>query len=226
MATGFVPTARGHVPKPTGGPVRTVVIVVDDDALMRSALERLLYLAGFTVDAYGSGAQMLARATLDRRGCIISDMVMPEMTGLELQACLKQRNVRLPLICLSGSSDIQMAVEAMRQGAVDFIEKPFDNDDVVQRVRRAIDEHEHGHRHDQVERLDAACKLETLTSRESEVLELVVAGRTNKEVARSLGSSHRTVEVHRRHLMEKMAAQNLADLVRMRLLVADELLAR
>jgi len=222
MATGFDPTARGNSPKPASEVLRPAVIVVDDDASMRSALERLLYLAGFSVEAFSSGIQMLARAHLDRGGCIISDMVMPDMTGLELQSCLNQRNVPLPLICLSGSSDIEMAVEAMRQGAVDFVEKPFENDDLVKRVHRAIDGYQHGPRRDEVERREATRRLATLTRRETEVLELIVAGKTNKEVARSLGGSHRTIEVHRQHLMEKMAAQNLADLVRMRLLVGDE----
>jgi FixJ family two-component response regulator len=194
-----------------------IVILVDDDPLMLSALRRVLLRAGFTVEAYESAAEMLAQARLDRPACVVSDMVMPHMTGLELQACLKQRGVRLPLLYLSGASDLEMAVQAMREGAVDFLEKPFDNDDLVRRVRRAIEQYRFGQR-DDFERHDVARKLKTLTPRESRVSELVVAGKTNKEIARSLGSSHRTIEVHRRNVMEKMAASSLADLVRMCLL--------
>jgi len=220
MATGSDPTAGSRAPK-AADLSRSTVIVVDDDPRMLSALGRVLYLAGFTVETYTSAIEMLARARLDRPGCILTDMVMPEMTGLQLQASLKQRNVTVPLVCLSGSSYIEMAVEAMREGALDFIEKPFDNDDLVARVCKAIEQHARGRRED-FDRDDIARKLKSLTPREKCVMDLMIAGKTNKESARTLGGSHRTIEVHRRHIMEKMEAAHLADLVRMRLAVENE----
>jgi FixJ family two-component response regulator len=195
---------------------RSVVIVVDDDANMRSALLRLLRSSGSAVELFASGAELLAHADLTRAGCLLIDVHMPDMGGLELQSCLAARGVRLPVVFLTGSSDIPIAVAAMRNGAVDFIEKPFDDEDLVARVRRAIDGNR-DQRHEQDRCRDILRRLRTLTPRECGVLDLVVSGKTSKEIARSLGSSHRTIEVHRRNLMEKMDAPTLADLVRMRL---------
>lgn len=198
-----------------------VVLVVDDDASMRAALRRLLTVARIPVEVFSSGAEFFAQANLDRPGCLLLDISMPEMSGLQVQAQLNQRGVSLPVLFLTGSADIPVAVTAMREGAVDFVEKPFQNDDLLARIRRAI-AHHHRHRKISDERQLALQRLATLTPREHEVLELVVAGNTNKEIARVLGASHRTIEIHRVHLMEKMMAATLADLVRMRLLAGDK----
>jgi two-component system response regulator FixJ len=206
---------------PATSPQEPVVLVVDDDASMRAALKRLLTVARIPVELYSSGTEFLAEARLDRPGCLLLDVSMPAMSGLEVQAQLNQRGVSLPVLFLTGSSDIPIAVTAMREGAVDFVEKPFQNDDLLARVRRAIEQH-HRHRKIGEERKLVLQRLATLTPREHEVLELVVTGNTNKEIARVLGASHRTIEIHRVHLMEKMMASTLADLVRMRLLAGDE----
>jgi RNA polymerase sigma factor (sigma-70 family) len=197
-----------------------VVLVVDDDASMRASLRRLLTVARLNVELYSSGKEFLAEAKLDRPGCLLLDVSMPAMSGLEVQACLNQKGVSLPVIFLTGTATIPIAVTAMREGAVDFVEKPFQNDDLLARVRLAIARH---HRHQEIdeERHVALQHLTKLTPREREVLELIVAGKTNKEIARVLGASHRTIEIHRLHLMEKMMASTLADLVRMRLLAGD-----
>jgi RNA polymerase sigma factor (sigma-70 family) len=195
-----------------------VVLVVDDNDGMRAALERLLTVAKLAVESYASGREFLARARFDRPGCILLDVAMPQMSGLEVQAQLNARGVTLPVVFLTGTSDIPIAVAAMRDGAVDFIEKPFDNADLVARVRHAIAHHE-DRRRNQAEHDDVGARLATLTPREREVMELVVAGRTSKEIARIVGASHRTVEIHRARLMQKMAADTLADLVRMRLML-------
>lgn len=196
------------------------VFVVDDDASIRTYLRRLLEIRGFTVETCASGAELLARVRVDRPGCILLDLSMPIMGGLEVQQQLRRRGVLLPVIFLSGSGDISIAVEAMRDGATDFIEKPFDANDLVARVRNATDWH--GERVDQdAERRDVQARLDGLTPRETSVLERVVIGETSKETARALGISHRTVEVHRRHLMHKLHAPTLADLVRMGLVARD-----
>jgi FixJ family two-component response regulator len=194
-----------------------LVIVVDDDDLMRSALRRLLVSAGFATELYASGPEFLAMGRLDQQCCVILDVGMPGMNGLEVQARLKQLRMEAPVIFLTGLSDIPIAVSAMREGAVDFVEKPFDNDDLLARVRQAIERHSQ-RRQDIMEEREVLRRLDSLTARECSVLELLVSGKTNKEIARSLGASHRTIEVHRRHIMEKMAASSLVDLVRMRLL--------
>lgn len=200
---------------------RPLVLVCDDNDGMRAALERVLTLAKFDVESYASGQDLLAAARFDRPGCILLDVAMPSMSGLEVQAHLNQRGVALPVVYLTGTSDIPIAVAAMRQGAADFIEKPFDNQDLVARVQRAIERHE-PRRRTQAERAATRERLARLTPREREIMELVVAGRTSKEIARILGSSHRTVEIHRGRLMEKMAAASLAELVRMRLLLHED----
>jgi two-component system, LuxR family, response regulator FixJ len=201
-------------------PAAPVVFVVDDDDLMRAALQRLLVQAGLKVEQYASGAEFLAQAKLDRHGCLLLDVSMPGMTGLEVQTRLNQLRLGLPVVFLTGSSHIPIAVAAMREGAVDFIEKPFDNDDVVDRVRKAIARDGH-QRSDDEDKQAVLQRLNTLTPRECGVMEQVVAGKTSKEIARALGVSPRTVEIHRVHLMEKMSAPTLAALVRMRLLVGE-----
>jgi FixJ family two-component response regulator len=146
---------------------------------------------------------------------------MPEMNGLEVQAELNRLHSPLPVIFLTGTSDIPMAVAAMRQGAEDFIEKPFDNRQLLVRVRLAL-EHSRTRIQRSTDRDAVLHCLHRLTPRERQVLELVTMGKTAKEIARTLGASHRTIEVHRGHLMEKMGATTLAELVRMRLLVESD----
>ena len=203
-------------------PETPVVLVVDDNAGLRSALQRLLTGSKFLVELYASGDEFLANARFDRPGCVILDINMPGSGGLEVQAQLKRRHVNLPIVFLTGAAEIPVAVAAMREGAVDFVEKPFDNEDLVARVHRAI-EFQERERRDVAEHALILGRLEKLTPREREVLDLVVTGRTNKQIARVVGTSHRTIEIHRRHLMEKMLAPTLAELVRMRLLVSNEL---
>jgi len=195
--------------------LQPVVRIVDDDDLIRSAVRRLLANAGFATELYASGAEFLAQAQLDRPGCLILDFRMPGMNGLEVQAALKQRGMEVPIIFLTGSSDIPVAVAAMREGAADFLEKPFENADLLARVRQAI-ERDAQWRQNNAQRRQVLQRFNSLTARERSVCELVITGKTNKEIARALGASYRTIEIHRRRVMEKMEAPTLADLVRMR----------
>lgn len=198
-----------------------VVFVVDDEAGIRSSLRRLLKLAGLTVETFSSGPEFLETAQLHRAGCVLLDMRMPQMSGLEVQARLNQRRIALPVIFLTGAADVPMAVAAMRSGAHDFIEKPFDAQQLVARVRQLLEQA--SNRGQRVEdRNVTLARLRTLTPREREVLDLVAAGGTAKEIAHQLGTSHRTVEIHRAHLTQKLAASSLADLVRMQLLATAE----
>ena len=215
-----MPTHVPHADIAKADPAAPVVFVVDDDEFMRAALQRLLVQAGLTVEQYASGAEFLAQATLDRPGCLLLDVSMPGMSGLEVQTRLNQLRLGLPVVFLTGSSHIPIAVAAMREGAVDFIEKPFDNDDVVDRVRKAIARDGHQRSGDE-DKQAVLHRLMALTPRDCGVMEQVVAGKTSKEIARALGVSPRTIEIHRGHLMEKMSASSLAALVRMRLMVGE-----
>lgn len=205
-----------HGRTPTATDSRPVVIVVDDEPGMRSALMRLLESNGLCAELYESGPAMLEKARLDRPGCMLLDVRMPDMDGLEVQAELNRRQVELPTIFLTGSADVPVAVAAMRAGAADFIEKPFENEVLLARVQQVIERHAR-RMAELIERREIGRRLDTLTPRESEVMELVVTGLTSKEIARKLGASPRTIEIHRTHVMEKMEAATLADLVRMRL---------
>jgi FixJ family two-component response regulator len=188
------------------------VIVVDDDAPMRAALKRVFAAAGFRVEAYESGRELLDTCDFGRHAVLLLDVMMPGMTGLELQRALRARGVNLPVIFLTGTGDIPKAVEAMHDGAVDFLEKPFDNAQLVDRVRRAfLLPIAHSTPLDP----DYARRKATLTPRELEVMKEVITGKTNKVVARDLGASFRTIEIHRARVMTKMGASTLADLVRM-----------
>lgn len=196
-----------------------VVHVVDDDGLMRSSLKRLLLSGNLDPRLYACAADILALPRLDYPGCILMDLRMPGMSGLQAQDELIERGNNLPIIFLTGSADVPVAVEAMRKGAVDFIEKPFENIYLLKRVKQAI-QHNRSHQVQTEERAFVRRCMDQLTRREHDVLELVVNGLTSKEIARELGISHRTIEIHRNHLMEKMQAGTLADLIRMRLLIA------
>jgi two-component system response regulator FixJ len=201
---------------PSAASQHSTVFIVDDEEPMRHALQRLFRGAGLVVEAHASAGDFLDAYQAERPGCLLLDLMMPGMTGLELQAALVQRGCRIPILFLTGAGQIATAVAAMRAGAIDFIEKPFDNEFLVERVRRALEyaaDRQIAHFGDG----EARRRIALLTPREREVMQYVVAGNTSKMAARLLGVSHRTVEIHRARIMEKMQADSLADLVRMAL---------
>ena len=193
---------------------QATVHVVDDDDAVRSSLRLLLKSAGLPTIAHASAQEFLAAWDGDQPGCLVLDVRMPGMSGIELQAELNQRGAIIPVIFISGHGDIPMAVEAIQHGAFDFLQKPFRDQDLIDRVQRALaSDAEHRQLLQQRETLRQ--RLESLTPREQEVLELVTKGKANKVMAGDLGVSQRTVEIHRARVMEKMGAQSLAQLVRM-----------
>ena len=198
------------------------IFVVDDDAAVRDSLEALLESAGLTVEVYASGRQFLQEFTAPPSGCLLLDVRMPDISGLELLQELATRGKRLPVIIITAYGDVPLAVNAMKAGAVDFIEKPFADEVILDSIRRAL---EHGAKVQQTELSadDLAARTALLTPREREVLERLVLGRLNKEIAYDLGISPRTVEIHRARVMEKMQARNLAQLVRMGLAIGIDL---
>ena len=192
------------------------VFVVDDDLEVREALQLLLESVGLEVELYGSGQEYLDRADFSRPGCLILDIRMPGMSGLELQARLAAESIHPPIIIITGHGDVPMAVRAVQAGAVDFIEKPFNDQALLDSVHRAIERD--AEQRGQASRLaDIQARFDRLTPREREVLELVIAGKRNKVIAADLGVSQSTVEAHRAKVMEKMEARSLSDLMRMML---------
>jgi|SRR4051812_44126920 two-component system response regulator FixJ len=192
------------------------VIIVDDDADVRDSLQALLQSAGYKARLFDSAGALLASFQPDEAGCIIADIRMPDMDGLTLQSKLTEQKNTLPVIIITGHGDVPLAVRAMKAGALDFIEKPFDDDRLLDSVRRALDRTREG-RNQAATMQVVSERLSSLTPRELDVLKLLVAGNPNKVVAHQLDISPRTVEVHRGHLMEKMQARSLSDLVRMAL---------
>jgi RNA polymerase sigma factor (sigma-70 family) len=192
----------------------STVFVVDDDEAVRKSLGLLLSSAGLTVETFSSANEFLAQYDPGRFGAVILDVRMPEMTGLELQEYLNVHGAVIPVIFITGHADVPMAVEAMRHGAYDFLEKPFRDQDLLERVRNALEQdrmnRERLEQHDAIQE-----RLMALTPREREVLDLVTSGKANKVMAAELGVSQRTVEIHRARVMEKMGASSLAHLVRM-----------
>ncbi|MGE5504574.1 MAG: response regulator transcription factor [Actinomycetota bacterium] len=190
-----------------------IVHVVDDDEAVRDSIRLLLYSVGLKVEPYASAADFLARADLARPGCVVADVRMPGMSGLDLQKVLAARNVPLPVIILTGHGDIPMAVGALRAGASDFIEKPYDDQHLIDSVHRALEVGDRERRdRERVERARAC--WERLTARERDVMTMVAAGDSNKVIAARLGISPRTVEVHRGNVMEKFEVRSLSELVR------------
>jgi two-component system response regulator FixJ len=191
-----------------------VVHLIDDDDGVRQAVAFLLTTSGFAVRVYESALAFLDKAARLQPGCIVTDIRMPGMDGLQLQRELKTRGIGLPVIVVTGHADVPLAVEAMKSGAVDFIEKPFHDDALLSAIRVAIDRHAGDARRDD-ELAAIRARLAMLTPREHEVLDGLIAGLPNKTIAYDLKISARTVEVHRANLMARMAAGSLADLVRM-----------
>jgi two-component system response regulator FixJ len=193
------------------------IFVVDDDDAIRDSLQMLLESAGFgRVVVCASGRSFLDKVSPRPGDCVLLDVRMPDMDGLELQAEIKRRGMSLPVVVMTGHGDVPIAVRAMKAGAVDFIEKPFADDVLIDSVHRALAQAAVVDR----ERADASetkRRLDALTTREREVLEGMVAGRPNKVIAHNLGISPRTVEIHRARVMDKMQARSLSALVRMAL---------
>jgi two-component system response regulator FixJ len=189
------------------------VFVVDDEPDIRDSLVMLLDASGYRAKAYESAVTFLASDAPQSVGCLIVDVRMPDMDGLQLQQELLARHSLLPVIIMTGHGDIPIAVQAMKAGAVDFLEKPFDDDVLLDSVRRALDRATSVIDHANAAK-EAAARLTQLTDRERQVLDLIVAGKANKVIAYELSISPRTVEIHRSRVMEKMGAGNLADLVR------------
>jgi two-component system, LuxR family, response regulator FixJ len=189
-----------------------IVHVVDDDDAVRDSLTLLLESAGLAARTYSSATALLASPP-KTPGCVLTDVRMPDMDGLTLQRHLAEASVRLPVIVMTGHADVPLAVEALKAGAADFLEKPFEDTQLLAAVSRAIAASQRIHGEDAAIAAIAA-RIATLTPREAEILQLLVEGLPNKTIAYDLGSSPRTVEVHRARIMEKMAARSLAELVR------------
>jgi len=190
------------------------VFVIDDDASMRDSLKWFLQTVGLHAETYGSAAEFLADFSPDRPGCIVLDVRMPDISGLELQERLKEEPTAPPILMVSGHGDVPMAVRAMRNGAFDFIEKPIGDQLLLERIQKALAKDRENRAARQLQaRLEK--RLAQLSTREREVFEIVVAGCPNKVVASRLGLSTKTIEVHRAHVMKKMKARSLADLVKM-----------
>jgi two-component system, LuxR family, response regulator FixJ len=193
-----------------------VVMVVDDDAGVRNAMRILLKSVGIEATLYPSAHEFLAAYQPSQPGCLVLDIRMPGMSGLELQQQLNLRGAVIPVIFMTGHGDIPMAVEAMQHGAFDFLQKPFRDQDLLDRIQRAIVK-DGELRQSLGEHARIKAHLESLTPREREVLDLMTKGKQNKSIAQDLGVSPRTVEIHRARVMEKMDAQSVAELVRMML---------
>ena len=191
-----------------------IVYVVDDDPAIRYAMQALMESVNLRHEIFSSADEFLKNEAEHRAGCLVLDIRMPGLGGLELQEELIERGSTLPIIFITGHGDVPMAVEAMQKGAVDFIQKPFRDQELLDRVRDALmtdkEQRAELERHAEVEQ-----RLEKLTKREREVFDLVVTGKPNKVIAYELGVSQRTVEIHRARVMDKMQARSLADLVRM-----------
>lgn len=193
------------------------VHIIDDDEALRDSLTFLLRTAGIDVTSHASATAFLDGLPAGALSCIITDVRMPGLSGIDLLKRLKELGITAPVIVITGHGDVPLAVEAMKYGAVDFLEKPFDDEVLLQSVRAALSEYA-GTAKRQAERADIEARLAALSPRERDVLDGLVAGRANKQIAFDLGISPRTIEIYRANLMDKMKAGSLSDLVRMALI--------
>ena len=193
------------------------VYVVDDDPAMRSSLRWLIESVGLAVRTCGSAREFLATYRDSEPGCLVLDVRMPGMSGLDLQAELARQHINIPILIITGYAEVPLAVRAMKAGAFDFIEKPFSDQTLLDRIRAAVARDEVARRR-RAAREQVQARMRLLTQRERDVLERVVTGKSNKVIAAELNLSMKTVEVHRAHVMEKLQADSLADLIRLALL--------
>jgi RNA polymerase sigma factor (sigma-70 family) len=197
-----------------------IVFIVDDDQAVRDSLRWVIEAAGFKVKVYPSAESFLQELDSDQPGCLVLDVRMPEMDGLQLQKSLSAENHLLPIIFVSAHGSVPDAVGALREGAIDFLTKPFDNEVLLERIQSSI-ELDRKRREARQQQESISARMAKLTLRERQVLELIVMGKPNKIVAAELGISTKTVEIHRSRVMEKLAARNLAELIHLTGLLRD-----
>ena len=191
-----------------------VVFVVDDDASLRESLKNLIRSVGLRVEAFPSAQEFLRSKRPDVPGCLVLDVRLPGLSGLDLQKRMAEADVEIPIIFITGHGDIPMTVQAMKAGAMEFLTKPFRDQDLLDAIQEAL-ERDRQTREQRAEVEVLRRRFESLTPREGEVMELMVAGLLNKQIAAELGASETTVKIHRHHVMEKMGAGSLAELVKM-----------
>ncbi len=192
---------------------RATVFVIDDDESVLKALSRLIRSVGFEVETFPSAGDFLNQRLPDCPSCAVLDVRMPGLSGFDLQEKLKQVGVEIPIIFITGHGDVPMSVRAMKAGAVDFLQKPFNDQELLDAIQRAVsfDQQE---RRERTEKAEIQDRIDSLTPREKQVLALVVTGMLNKQIGAELGATEKTIKVHRARVMEKMQAASLPDLVR------------
>jgi FixJ family two-component response regulator len=191
-----------------------IAFVIDDDALIRDGIESLIKSIGLRVQTFASANDFLLAKRPDAPACLVLDVRMPGLNGLDLQRKLIDANIHIPIIFITGHGDIPMSVRAMKEGALEFLTKPVRGQDLLDAVQKAVD-HDRGLRKERADLAEIRTRFDSLTPREVEVLNLVVAGLLNKQIAYELGTSELTIKTHRAHVMEKTQAESLAHLVRM-----------
>jgi len=212
LATFFLPLATSHLkmmpsPKP-------IVFVIDDDASVRKSLSRLLRSMGLNVEAFASADSFLRREHYDGVGCIVLDVRMPGLSGMDLQVELSRADYSMPIIFITGHGNIPMSVQAMKKGAVNFLAKPFDDEELLQAVREAI-EKDRSVKAERAKVHDIRRRIDMLTPREHEILRHVITGMLNKQIALKLDIAEKTVKIHRGRVMEKLSVNSVAELVRL-----------